>query len=64
VISGGIAVIKKDLGGIRVRINVLGGIVSQNTNDQGWFVVIKTKLTTKGKRECKEREDYIYIARG
>jgi hypothetical protein len=36
----------------------------QNTNDQGWFVIIKTKLTTKRRRECKEREDYIYVARG
>jgi hypothetical protein len=26
VISGGMAVIKKDLGGMRVRINVLGGM--------------------------------------
>jgi hypothetical protein len=42
----------------------LGINMSQNTNDQGWFVIIKTKLTTKGKGKCKEREDYIYIARG
>jgi hypothetical protein len=27
VIFGGMAVIKKDLGGMRVRINVLGGMV-------------------------------------
>jgi hypothetical protein len=38
--------------------------ISQNTNDQGWFVIIKTKLTTKRKEEYKERGDYIYIARG
>jgi hypothetical protein len=38
--------------------------LSQNANDQGWFVVIKTKLTIKRKIECKKREDYIYVARG
>jgi hypothetical protein len=38
--------------------------MSQNTNDQGWFVKIKTKLTIKRKKECKEKGDYIYIARG
>jgi hypothetical protein len=38
--------------------------ISQNTNDQGWFVVIKTRLTTKGKEECKGRGDYIYVVRG
>jgi glycine cleavage system H lipoate-binding protein len=38
--------------------------ISQNTNDQGWFVVIKTKLTTKEKEKCKEREDYIHVVRG
>jgi hypothetical protein len=34
--------------------------MSQNANDRGWFVVIKTKLTTKRKRECKKKE-IIYI---
>jgi hypothetical protein len=38
-------------------------IMSRNANDQGWFVVIKTKLTTKRKEECKGRGDYIYVAR-
>jgi hypothetical protein len=38
--------------------------MSQNTNDQGQFVIIKTKLTTKRKRECKKREDYIYVTKG
>jgi hypothetical protein len=38
--------------------------MSQNANDQGRFVIIKTRLTTKGREECKGREDYIYVARG
>jgi hypothetical protein len=38
--------------------------MSQNTNDRGWFVVVKTRLTTKRKRECEKRGDYIYIVRG
>jgi hypothetical protein len=38
--------------------------ISQNINDQGWFVIIKTKLITKGKKEYKKRGDYIYVARG
>jgi hypothetical protein len=38
--------------------------MSQNTNDQGRFVVIKTRLITKRKRECERRGDYIYVARG
>jgi hypothetical protein len=38
--------------------------MSQNTNDQGWFIVIKTKLTTKRRKECKGKEDYIYVVRG
>jgi hypothetical protein len=38
--------------------------MSQNTNNQGWFVKVKTRLTTKRKRECKGRGDYIYVARG
>jgi hypothetical protein len=38
--------------------------ISQNTNDQGRFVVIKTRLTTKRKRECEGRGDYIHVARG
>jgi hypothetical protein len=35
VISGGMAVIKKDLGGMRVRINVLGGmaVICRNNNN-------------------------------
>jgi hypothetical protein len=38
--------------------------MSQNTNDQGQFVVIKTRLTTKRREEYKRREDYIYVIRG
>jgi hypothetical protein len=38
--------------------------ISQNTNDQGWLVKIKTKLITKRKEEYKGREDYIHVARG
>jgi hypothetical protein len=38
--------------------------MSQNTNDQGWFVVIKTRLTTKRRKEYKRRGDYIYIIKG
>jgi hypothetical protein len=38
--------------------------ISQNTNDQGWFVIIKTKLTIKKKKEYKGRGDYIHVARG
>jgi hypothetical protein len=38
--------------------------VTQNANDRGWFVVIKTRLTTKGRRECKEKGDYIHIIKG
>jgi hypothetical protein len=38
--------------------------MSRNTNDQGWFVKIKTRLTTKRKEECEERGDYIHVARG
>ena len=38
--------------------------MSQNINDQGWFVVIKTRLTTKGEGECEGRGDYIHVARG
>jgi hypothetical protein len=38
--------------------------MSQNANDRGWFVKIKTRLITKRKRECKKRGDYIYIAKG
>jgi hypothetical protein len=46
-------------------INVkLRSELSQNANDLGWFVIIKTKLTTKEKKECKRREDYIHIIRG
>jgi hypothetical protein len=38
--------------------------LSQNANDRGWFVKIKTRLTTKRKEECKEKEDYIHVVRG
>jgi hypothetical protein len=38
--------------------------VSRNANDQGRFIVIKTRLTIKRKRECKRRGDYIHIAKG
>jgi hypothetical protein len=38
--------------------------LSRNANDQGWFVEIKTRLTTKEKGECKKRGDYIYVVRG
>jgi hypothetical protein len=38
--------------------------LSQNANDRGRFVVVKTRLTTKRREECKERGDYIHIARG
>jgi hypothetical protein len=38
--------------------------MSRNTNDQGRFVVIKTRLTTKRKEEYKGRGDYIHVARG
>jgi hypothetical protein len=34
--------------------------VSQNTNDRGQFVVIKTRLTTKGKKSVR-KEKVIYI---
>jgi hypothetical protein len=40
VISGGMAVIKKDLGGMRVRINVLGGMTVIRT------AVVFHRLTT------------------
>jgi hypothetical protein len=39
-------------------------LVSQNANDQGRFVVVKTKLTTKGGGECEKRGDYIHVIRG
>jgi hypothetical protein len=38
--------------------------MSQNANDRGQFVEVKTRLTTKRKGECKERGDYIYVTRG
>jgi hypothetical protein len=38
--------------------------VSQNANDRGWFVVVKTRLTTKRGGECKGKGDYIYVTRG
>jgi hypothetical protein len=43
---------------------ILKNNMSQNANDRGWFVKIKTRLITKRKRECKKRGDYIYIAKG
>jgi hypothetical protein len=39
-------------------------LVSQNTNDRGWFVKVKTRLTTKRKEKCERRGDYIYVAKG
>jgi hypothetical protein len=42
----------------------LQSTVSQNVNDRGWFVVIKTRLTTKRKRECKGKRDYIHVIKG
>jgi hypothetical protein len=38
--------------------------LSQDANDQGRFVEVKTKLIIKRKRECEERGDYIYIVKG
>jgi hypothetical protein len=38
--------------------------MSRNINDRGWFVIIKTKLTIKRKRECEKKGDYIHVARG
>jgi hypothetical protein len=38
--------------------------MSQDANDQGRFVGVKTRLTTKGKEECKGKGDYIHVARG
>jgi hypothetical protein len=38
--------------------------MSQDANDQGRFVEIKTKLTIKRKREYEKRGDYIYVVRG
>jgi hypothetical protein len=38
--------------------------LSRNANDRGWFVEVKTRLTTKRKGECKGRGDYIYVIRG
>jgi hypothetical protein len=38
--------------------------LSRNANDWGQFVVIKTRLTTKRKREGERRGDYIHVARG
>jgi hypothetical protein len=46
------------------KVFVYKRVLSQNTNDQGRFVKIKTKLTTKGKRECGRRGDYIYVIKG
>jgi hypothetical protein len=37
--------------------------MSQNANDQGWFVIIKTRLTIKKKKKCKKRGDYIYVTK-
>jgi hypothetical protein len=38
--------------------------MSQNTNDRGQFVIIKTRLTIKRREECKGRRDYIHVVRG
>jgi hypothetical protein len=38
--------------------------MSQNANDQGWFVKVKTRLTIKRKREYKKRGGYIHVIRG
>jgi hypothetical protein len=38
--------------------------ILRNTNDCGLFIIIKTRLTIKGKEECKKRGDYIHVARG
>jgi hypothetical protein len=38
--------------------------LSQNANDQGRFVRVKTRLTIKRKKECEGRGDYIHVARG
>jgi hypothetical protein len=38
--------------------------MSQNTNNCGLFVRVKTRLTIKRKREYKGRGDYIYVVRG
>jgi hypothetical protein len=38
--------------------------MSQNANDRGRFVVVKTRLTIKGREECEGRGDYIYVVRG
>jgi hypothetical protein len=38
--------------------------MSRNANNQGRFVGVKTRLTTKGKGECEGRVDYIHVARG
>jgi hypothetical protein len=46
------------------KLIILTNSMSQNANNQGRFVIIKTKLTIKGKGECKRRGDYIYIVRG
>jgi hypothetical protein len=38
--------------------------VSQNANDRGRFVRVKTRLTTKRREECEGRGDYIHVAKG
>jgi hypothetical protein len=44
------------------KLNI--SIMSRNANDQGWFVVVKTRLIIKGREECKGRGDYIYVVKG
>jgi hypothetical protein len=38
--------------------------MSQNTNDCGRFVKVKTRLTIKRKEKCKRKGNYIYVVRG
>jgi hypothetical protein len=35
--------------------------LSRNANDQGRFVVVKTRLTTKRKGKCEGRGDYVTV---
>jgi hypothetical protein len=38
--------------------------MSQNANDRGWFVIVKTRLTTKRREKYKGKGDYIHVVRG
>jgi hypothetical protein len=49
---------------LRRNIYATRPCVSRNANDQGRFVVVKTRLTIKRREECKRRGDYIHIIRG